>query len=505
MSINDPLLGTPTSTSSWTRLRSLVPLPLVSLLALTLTLTLTLALGSTIIITPLISSSLVLLNNTQAWSAFAYQNVSVDAFYLYNVSNAEAVVERGDAPVLVEVGPFSYREVSIKHAPRWSGRGGTELVDFHQQKEYVHVGGATELSPTTTTVTVASIAFGGVASTIGGFRAGSAPSGWWHALALEAVAAAGNSTYLTTQTVHDLLFGYRDPMLALLASAGLPVDPVVSLIHNVTKDEAMSSEHHWQMYTGTHDLSKRLEVRKWRGKRTVDFWGSPDCNRVHGRRASGKAPLHPAQPTVHLWTQQLFRSVPLALVPGSFETHGIPVDRYQVDLHGFANTSGVPSNSCYNQFGPSGVANLTAPMDGVPLFVSLPGFCGGDSTLATPFPNFTCNPAYMPSFEYDQVTGLLLRANLGLQYNVKLVGLPGIGEWQTQDPVVFPVFRLEQTASVSAAEAREWHAKVGPVSFLLRHGVAVGLAVAAVLLAILVVIVVRRRKQARWKGLQKDA
>jgi hypothetical protein len=457
------------------------------------------------IITPSLSASLALTKGSPAWESFQVQNESIDSFYFYNVSNAEAVLAHGEAPVLVEVGPFSYREVSTKLQANWSGAGGDELVDFYQQKQYLFQDGSGVLSPTETRVTVASLAFGGVGSTISSLSAGSAPSGWWHALALEAVAAAGNATYFTTQTVHDLLFGYRDPMLAMLADAGLPVDPIVALVHNVSEDQAISPLHHWQVYTGAQDLSKRLEVRKWRDGRTVDFWGSAECNRVTGVRASGKAPLHPRQPTIHLWTQQLYRSVPLSLVPGSFETHGIPVDRYVVDLHGFSNSTVVPGNACYHQFGPSGVANLTAPSNGVPLFASLPQFCGGDSSLAAPFPDFRCNPADEPSFEFDQVTGLLLRANLGLQFNVKLVGLPGIGEWQKQEPIIFPVFRLRQAASVSPAQARQWHSKVGPISFLLRDGLAVGLGITAALLLCIAVIVVKRRRRLKWGGLHKDA
>lgn len=87
-----------------------------------------------------------------------------------------------------------------------------------------------------------------------------------------------------------------------------------------------------------------------------------------------------AHETLSVVSEALSRPVPLELTHHSGEVEGLATRRYAVPDSVLENADVRPDNDVFEQWGPSGLANLTSGL-GLPLFVSRPHFLRGDDDL----------------------------------------------------------------------------------------------------------------------------
>ena len=57
---------------------------------------------------------------------------------------------------------------------------------------------------------------------------------------------------------------------------------------------------------------------------------------------------------------------------------GIELINFKLPANGLMNATDNPSNAAYYQFGFDGVENATAPLNGVPMYISKPHFLDAD-------------------------------------------------------------------------------------------------------------------------------
>lgn len=144
------------------------------------------------------------------------------------------------------------------------------------------------------------------------------------------------------------------------------------------------------VHTGEKDLSKIGVVSRMNGEDSLDFWGSQECNRsvllnsgIHenkfiktvyfllNRIDGTDGSIYPPSivtpnSTLHLYTKDMCRRIPLEYETEYKDKHGIPVLRFHLPKNVFENGQKEPKNECFctdasDAFGclPSGVFNAS--------------------------------------------------------------------------------------------------------------------------------------------------
>ncbi|KAF0293827.1 Sensory neuron membrane protein 1 [Amphibalanus amphitrite] len=90
--------------------------------------------GFPVIIDNMLEKSMVLTPSSESLEGWQAPTDKVDVFMqfiMFNVTNAEAVIARGEKPMLQEVGPFSYRESRRRVNLSWSEDGARLTYSEH--------------------------------------------------------------------------------------------------------------------------------------------------------------------------------------------------------------------------------------------------------------------------------------------------------------------------------------------------------------------------------------
>lgn len=167
---------------------------------------------------------------------------------------------------------------------------------------------------------------------------------------------------------------------------------------------------------------------------------------------------------------------------GPVDYKGIPAEQYNVSTgRQFMNESQYPPNAQFQQFGPSGVFNMTSCFSGLPLFFSLPKFMGAPDYMANnslmniPMPSGLNDNGFLM---VEPMTGALINANVALQGNVPIDPIPEYGaNISDSDPslthlpegLMAPTYLLRYQAHLPDDGAEELAARIA-LANNLDHG-----------------------------------
>lgn len=145
-------------------------------------------------------------------------------FYLFNLVNPTEFIQ-GSKPVFEEVGPFVYDEKRIKENVTFNN--GT--ISYNERRRFYF---NRDLSISDDNVTVTSINM--VTLTyLNIVRNYPFLNNKYVQEAVELFFKSNNESVIVTKTVKELLFGYDDKLLTLLAKFNLVPDGKISLFYNV--------------------------------------------------------------------------------------------------------------------------------------------------------------------------------------------------------------------------------------------------------------------------------
>merc|ERR1711915_206968 len=116
---------------------------------------------------------------------------------------------------------------------------------------------------------------------------------------------------------------------------------------------------------------------------------------------------------------------------------GIPVQKFELSVNNFANTSVHQENSCYNNNIPTGVQNVTHCKVKSPTFVSQPHFHLADSSYADQF-QFGIqdkSEGYESAFWIEPMSSIPIKVEMRLQFKIL-------------QHVMFPVMWFESIAEL---------------------------------------------------------
>jgi len=450
------------------------------------------------------------------------------AVYVYNITNAEAVVD-GATPVIVELGPYVYKQYQINYNTTFAREDGTPTTGqtdedkhtlfFRSYISYEFDRDASVGDAFTTQVTTVNMPFVS-------FRA--------LAFISDPVNAAATLNYLFTQhgsyigsteaqrlftvkSVNQVLFGWEDDAMAMIGSS------YNGLLKNYPSFEAAVADtmdvNQWnQIYTGVGTTkNQNRNYLQWHNasyiatceaptptdycdvSKYVPGWGnntsefpvvnpkSKPARHVSDLRGNDGS-VFPAPVTdrsyLTMFYSPMLRSVDLEYVrPSSYK--GVSLLDFGLPDYFWSSSSEYGPNKAYFQDGPSGLLNMTYMQGGIPLFVSRPRFAGGDKALVDAFDfTFAKEPAVIPHLVYsvEPESGVTFYVRTVSQVNLFADPLPGMPVdaknstvwFEHMKPAYFPVMWAQQEGGIGNDDAQIITDVITVMSVSKNAGIACG-------------------------------
>ncbi|XP_066906786.1 scavenger receptor class B member 1 isoform X1 [Halyomorpha halys] len=362
--------------------------------------------------------------------------------YVYNVTNADDFLNRGDKPILDELGPFVYVETWEKVNLTFNDNG---TVTFQQQKIYKFdpdqsVGDESDM------VVVPNIPML------------SATSQSKHAARFLRLAMASIMDILKIKpfvevSVGQLLWGYEDPLLKLAKDVvpkeqKLPYEEFGLLYgKNGTSKDIMT------VFTGANDITKYGLVDRFNGMSHLPHWKSEECNRLAGSDGSIFPPHITKNTTLYVFDKDLCRLLPLQFKKEVNTPGDVLGYRFSPPENVFAEIEKNPDNECFCPSGPPcaphGLFNVSLCQYDSPVMLSFPHFYLADPKLRTAVEGISEPDPEKHGFWLDvqPTMGAGLRAQARIQINLAVSQVVDIKQVATFPDIVFPIMWFEDGIS----------------------------------------------------------
>ncbi|XP_033968263.1 platelet glycoprotein 4 isoform X1 [Pseudochaenichthys georgianus] len=381
-----------------------------------------------------VEKEVVIEPGTQAYENWVSTGVSVyRQFWLFDVQNAQEVLQGGAIPVVVEKGPYTYR---TRYLPK-------ENITFnpnHTVSFMLPHGAIFEPSMSVGTeedkVTSLNLGVAGAYSLV--------PKPL-HAV-LENLIKASNSSLFQNRTVGEMLWGYYDPLLKDNIGLFSPYNGTYDGIYNV--------------FDGKDDISKVGFIDRWRGESVLQFWGDKYCDMINGTDASSFPPFLDKKP-LYFFSSDICRSVSAGFEQ-SMDLKGIEVYRYVLQPNTLASPTVNPDNQCFcrnevvtNNCTMAGVLDISSCHAGRPIYISLAHFLGGSLSLLENVKGLNPSEKHHGTYlDVEPTTGFTLRFAKRTQVNMMygpskvITVLKKVKEY-----TIFPLVWMNETASVDDVTA----------------------------------------------------
>jgi len=158
------------------------------------------------------------------------------------------------------------------------------------------------------------------------------------------------------------------------------------------------------------------------------------------------------------WVDTAFRHVALTYNE-SLSLYGVNLFRFTIQHDQLLNASANPENAAYYMFLPSGMANLSAPYNGTPLYVSKPHFldaapCYFEQVVMTP-PNRTLHETVL---DIEPTTGATFNAKKRLQLNLYI--RPILLLYPNLPEVYCPMVWIEEGGTITESLADQFKSNI---------------------------------------------
>ncbi|XP_060681829.1 lysosome membrane protein 2-like [Hemiscyllium ocellatum] len=368
-------------------------------------------------------------------------------FYFFNVTNPEEVLN-GGKPFLEEKGPYTYREHKPKENVTFLDDG--RKVSAITTKTYVFVPELSNGDPETDLIRTVNIP---VVTVMNMVRYSSL-----QILLLNGLLIAERAGIFTTRTVHELLWGYKDPVLSAIHFFKKDIDNEFGLYYKMNGTD----DGEYVFLTGQKSYKNFTTIVEWRGNKSLDWWTTGACNMINGTDGTSFHPLITKNETLRFFSSDLCRSL-YANFEQELRVKGIPVMRFVPPNEVFANVTVNPENAGFcvpagNCLG-SGVLNISTCKQGAPIILSSPHFYQADQKFIDDIEGMHPNKANHETFlDINPLTGLLVRAAKRVQVNVYIEPIAGFIETDKVKTLVFPVMYLNESVLIDNVSAAKLNA-----------------------------------------------
>ncbi|OXA59423.1 Protein croquemort [Folsomia candida] len=393
-----------------------------------------------------LNNQLALSNNSKSYGLWEVTPIPMYIeFYFFNWTNPKDLHDPNKKPILVEVGPYVFREHRVKVVQDWFPLNDT--VTYFQNRIWFFEQSMSKgyLNDTIFTVNIPAITA-------------------THALQDSKYSAAKGALNLIMEflgikiwvkkTVGEFLFdGYGDPLLdlaKLMPSAVVPVTiPFDKFGWFYKRNGSATYDGLFNMFTGRDDITKFGEMGEWNHVKSTTYYKSY-CANVNGSAGEFFPPKQTKQP-ISLFVPDICRTLNLNFKEET-EVDGIAGYRYWADDTMFDNATTRPDNWCFCPAGgcpPNGVMDISSCKWGAPAYISFPHFFHADpwyrSTVEGMEPNETKHQMFM---DLEPNSGIPLEVSAALQINILLQPMKEFSILRNVPKIYFPAIWFRQTAHI---------------------------------------------------------
>ncbi|XP_018408784.1 PREDICTED: lysosome membrane protein 2 [Nanorana parkeri] len=383
----------------------------------------------------------VLKNGTEAYNAWVDPPPPIYMkFYFFNVTNPLEVLD-GEKPVVDEIGPYVYREYRPKENIEFL-ENGTE-VSAVTPKTYVFEADLSKGNPMTDFVRTVNIPVVTLLEKV----LKSKIAGILRPI-IEAALKTYNEGMFTTRTVHEMLWGYKDPLLTLVHKVDSSVDEMFGLFYNMNT----TNDGTYVFLSGSKEYKDFTQIVEWNGKRNLSWWTSDRCNMINGTDGTSFHPLINKDDIIYMFSSDLCRSL-YAVYNSTKTVKEIAAFRFIPPAKVFANVTINPDNAGFcvpaGNCLPSGLLNVSECKQGAPIILSSPHFYQADESIVKSIEGISPNQDDHETFmDINPLTGILLRAAKRMQVNVHVRQIPTFSTTKNIQTLYFPVMHLSETALI---------------------------------------------------------
>ncbi|XP_019554001.1 scavenger receptor class B member 1 [Aedes albopictus] len=407
------------------------------------------------------------------------------SIYVFNVTNADAFMRGKEKMKVEELGPYVYQEFLENHNSTFNANGTLSFTPIRRQ---VFVPERSVGDPRHDLIIVPNIAYLGVAS------AAYRMSAWASIAVAAALKPLGMSPFLNI-TVHDLLWGYEDPLVQV-ASTLLPniihfkkigildrmfddgFDTVTinlpeavqklrktKIVADVSEEELDSVEEEYfagdalqiaaeEEAEETDDPIRNYSIDLWNGSPGLAHWGyvgkdhwdaerrNTPCNTLQGSYDGTVFPRNISKTEIFKVYRKAFcRTLPIAFEREGMHD-GIKAYWFSIQENAFESSVDDPYTSCYCRNGnclPKGLGDLSPCWYNIPVAVSLPHFYKGDPALSEAIEGLSPKKELHDAIIIMQPQlGIPMTASIRVQINL-LTNVKFISDLKPLDKTVIPL------------------------------------------------------------------
>ncbi|XP_076006773.1 lysosome membrane protein 2a isoform X2 [Genypterus blacodes] len=405
-------------------------------------------------------------------------------YYFFNVTNSEEFMAGGKASVK-QIGPYTYREYRPRENVTFL-ENGTKLYAVNP-KTFVFVPEKSAGDPEVDLLRTVNIPLVAVMNEMRSYS--------FVLRTLISILLRSISVELfMTRTVHEILWGFEDPLLKKIHGLKPDVDEHFGLMWKKNG----THEGEFVFYTGEANYMDYGKIDTWNGLREMSWWSSNQSNMINGTDGAVFHPLLSRNELLYIFAADLCRSIHLGYVE-DVEVKGIqayrfapPADVLMSPKDNPANEGFcVPAGDCLG----TGVLKVSVCREGAPIVVSFPHFYQADPKYINAVDGLSPNKEEHETYlDLQPTTGVPIRACKRAQLNVILKRYPGFPTTRFINETIFPIMFVNETATIdddSASQMRTLLLIVTLVSNFPLLIVGLGL----ILLLVLVVLFCRNRQK----------
>ncbi|KAI1280309.1 Protein croquemort [Halotydeus destructor] len=337
-------------------------------------------------------------------------------FYLFNITNVDAVLAQTEKIRVQEVGPFVY--IEHRHKVNITYSEDETEVEYEQIR-------VLQFAPELTTGSLDDVIYhlNVPLASAAGYVSKQVPDARpFFYEAINDLLADANSTIFASHLVRELLFeGYADELITE-ASLIFPEQASIDKFGWFYKRNDTAPDGVYRIQTGADDISKIGKMVAWKNESEIGFTGS--CAVISDTTPGDFLPPFEEQtlPYVKLFVGDLCRPIKLNF-DSVVDIDGVDAHRYSASKDTFDYS--LPENQCFcpeDGCPVSGVANVSVCQLGAPAFISLPHFLYADHTYLQAIDGLNPN-AENHEFRMDLFPNLGVAVDLkvAMQINIMLV------------------------------------------------------------------------------------
>ncbi|CAB1458403.1 unnamed protein product [Pleuronectes platessa] len=404
-------------------------------------------------------------------------------YYFFNVTNPEVFLKGGKA-VLKQIGPYTYREYRPRENVTFL-ENGTKIFALNP-KSFVFVPEKSAGDPTKDILTTVNIPLVAVMNEL--------------KLKYNFYTRSFLSLFMLSievfmkRSVHEVLWGFKDPLLSKIHSLQKDVDENFGLMYKKNG----THEGEFVFHTGEQNYMDFGKIDTWNGMRKMSWWSSDQSNMINGTDGAVFHPLINRSELLYIFAADLCRSIHLAYVK-DVEVKGIQAFRFAppsdvlMSPRDNPNNEGfcVPAGDCLG----TGVLKVSVCREGAPIVVSFPHFYQADPKYINAVEGLSPNKEEHETYlDLQPTTGVPIRACKRAQLNIILKRVEGFPKTRYINETIFPIMFVNETATIDDDSASQMRTMLLIVTLVSNFPLLiVGLGV--ILLMVLVVLLCRNRQK----------